>query len=120
MINHPDRIENMYFTFLVVVRSVSKLKPYLKKYSFCDGTDDWEMTRDLVRNVIKTLSSCPTTFDETELFHGADFKLEFRDRFRNITEIMDCVSCQKCRLWGKVQTMGLGTALKVLFSYGEE
>jgi ERO1-like protein beta len=29
---------------------------------------------------------------------------------------MDCVGCQKCRLWGKVQTLALGTALKILFS----
>jgi hypothetical protein len=30
---------------------------------------------------------------------------------------MDCVGCEKCRLWGKIQTTGIGTALKVLFSY---
>ena len=29
---------------------------------------------------------------------------------------MDCVGCDKCRLWGKVQTKALGTALKILFS----
>ncbi|GMG56502.1 unnamed protein product [Ambrosiozyma monospora] len=28
---------------------------------------------------------------------------------------MDCVHCDRCRLWGKVQTTGYGTALKVLF-----
>lgn len=120
LINHPDRIENMYFTFLVFIRSVSKLDPYLKKNAFCDGTDDWKITRNLVRKVVKTLSSCQTTFDESELFKQEKFKLEFRDRFRNISAIMDCVSCQKCRLWGKIQTMGMGTALKVLFSYGNK
>lgn len=30
---------------------------------------------------------------------------------------MDCVGCDKCRLWGKLQITGLGTALKLLFSY---
>lgn len=30
---------------------------------------------------------------------------------------MDCVGCDKCRLWGKMQVTGLGTALKLLFSY---
>ena len=30
---------------------------------------------------------------------------------------MDCVGCDKCRLWGKLQTSGYGTALKVLFEY---
>lgn len=37
--------------------------------------------------------------------------------FHNITfNIMDCVSCDKCRLWGKVQTNGLGTAFKILLT----
>jgi ERO1-like protein alpha len=32
---------------------------------------------------------------------------------------MDCVGCEKCRLWGKLQFLGLGTALKVLFAEPE-
>lgn len=27
---------------------------------------------------------------------------------------MDCISCQKCKLHGKLQLLGLGTALKIL------
>lgn len=56
------------------------------------------------------------------MFQGEDarnLKLEFRDHFRNVSRIMDCVGCEKCKLWGKVQITGLGTALKVLFSYEE-
>lgn len=26
--------------------------------------------------------------------------------FQNITRIMDCVGCEKCKLWGKLQTLG--------------
>lgn len=33
---------------------------------------------------------------------------------------MDCVGCDKCKLWGKVQTQALGTALKILFSNSGE
>lgn len=43
-------------------------------------------------------------------------KEEFRQHFRNISRIMDCVGCDKCKLWGKLQIQGLGTALKILFS----
>lgn len=43
-------------------------------------------------------------------------KEQFRQHFRNISRIMDCVGCDKCKLWGKLQTHGLGTALKILFS----
>ncbi|KAK7116874.1 hypothetical protein R3I94_023293, partial [Phoxinus phoxinus] len=44
---------------------------------------------------------------------------EFRLHFKNISRIMDCVGCSKCRLWGKLQTQGLGTALRILFSEKE-
>ena len=47
-------------------------------------------------------------------------KEEFKDHFRNISRIMDCVGCEKCRLWGKIQVSGIGTALKILFSYESE
>ena len=41
---------------------------------------------------------------------------EFRLHFRNISRIMDCVGCDKCRLWGTLQIRGIGTALKILFN----
>lgn len=53
------------------------------------------------------------------MFNGiASVKLkeEFRVKFLNISRIMDCVGCDKCRVWGKLQTQGMGTALKILFS----
>ena len=42
-------------------------------------------------------------------------KEQFKSHFRNVSRIMDCVGCDKCRLWGKLQVSGLGTALKILF-----
>lgn len=33
---------------------------------------------------------------------------------------MDCVGCDKCRLWGKIQTTGVATALKILFELDEK
>jgi len=55
------------------------------------------------------------------LFKGSpvenmQLKEQYQLKFRNITRIMDCVGCDKCKLWGKVQTRALGTALKILFS----
>jgi hypothetical protein len=40
---------------------------------------------------------------------------EIQLKFYNISRIMDCISCDKCRLNGKVQVRGLATALKALF-----
>ena len=43
---------------------------------------------------------------------------EIQTKFYNISRILDCVSCEKCRLNGKVQIKGLGTAMKILFHPG--
>lgn len=40
---------------------------------------------------------------------------EIHTKFFNISMILDCVTCEKCRLNGKVQVKGLATALKILF-----
>jgi hypothetical protein len=48
--------------------------------------------------------------DKDELFR------EIQGNFFNISRILDCVSCEKCRLNGKVQIKGLGTAMKLLFT----
>jgi hypothetical protein len=51
--------------------------------------------------------------------HKQKLLSQFRGKFRNISRIMDCVGCEKCRMWGKLQFLGLGTAMKVLFDEGE-
>lgn len=74
------------------------------------------------------LSECPSTLqglsDLEELktrFLNKQFKMDelkhsFRSKFRNVSRILDCVTCEKCRLWGKLQFLGVGTALKILFA----
>lgn len=52
--------------------------------------------------------SFPSHFNESLMFNGAaaaELKSDFREKFRNISRIMDCVGCEKCRLWGKLQVM---------------
>lgn len=68
-------------------------------------------------------TSGTNAFDEKALFQGPD-ALELRDQFkynfRNVSRILDCTGCDKCRLWGKLQVSGLGTALKILFELDEQ
>ena len=47
-------------------------------------------------------------------------RAEFLSNFRNVSRIMDCVGCEKCRLWGKLQLLGIGTALKILITADDE
>lgn len=119
--SHPDRISNLYFNYALVTRAVAKLGRYVKDYTYCidDDTED-AVTRAKVLEVTDQAASVPNLFDESLMFvngEGPSLKEDFRNRFRNVSRLMDCVGCDKCRLWGKLQTAGYGTALKVLFEF---
>jgi ERO1-like protein alpha len=65
-----------------------------------------------------TTQHCSLPFDEQQLFvDPASWRLkdEIKNKFYNISRIIDCVGCEKCRLHGKLQITGLGAALKILF-----
>lgn len=53
--------------------------------------------------------TCPIPFDEGRLWKGAnaaELKQDLQKHFQNITLVMDCVGCEKCKLWGKLQILG--------------
>ena len=57
-------------------------------------------------------SACPVPFDEGRLWKGEDalaLKRQLQVDFQNITAAMDCVGCDKCKLWGKLQLLGEAT-----------
>lgn len=111
---HPERVSNMYFNYVLVSRAIAKLKGYLDKYTFCSGDPAHDLYTSSQVQSITALAS-DIHYDESPLFEDRLLKEDFRNRFRNISMLMDCVGCDKCRLWGKVQTAGYGTALKILF-----
>lgn len=136
--SHPERLRNLHFSFVVLLRALRKAAPALASMDMKLGQDGAEdaKTEALMRRLLDThiLSSCSAVFgafDESLLFkvNEADratreaaggvvpvpsLKSQFKGVFHNISEVMDCISCQKCKLHGKLQLLGLGTALKVL------
>ncbi|PSR82776.1 endoplasmic reticulum Oxidoreductin 1 [Coniella lustricola] len=120
----PERISNLYFNYALLTRAIAKLGPYLKDYTFCTGDLDQDAaTQAKVQAVAQGAANVPQIFDEGLMFkngEGPSLKEDFRNRFRNVSRLMDCVGCDKCRLWGKLQTSGYGTALKVLFEFDND
>ncbi|ETL87401.1 hypothetical protein L917_13392 [Phytophthora nicotianae] len=148
---HRERLQNLYFAYLFVMRAISKYRHELLAYDYNTGNaaDDLRV-REILRQLLLEGSddarasgvSCPayaecssvlSGFDESALFRvQADgltldqlaqaqqekeqLEVQFREKFQNVSRIMDCVTCEKCRLWGKLQTMGLGTAIKILLT----
>lgn len=121
----PDRISNIYFNYALILRAVGKIKQHIKDYEFCSADPEQDTrTKNMVLRLASAIPSGPEIFDESVMFqepgNGLNLKEDFRNRFRNVSRIMDCVGCDKCRLWGKLQTAGYGTALKVLFEFDEK
>ncbi|EMC94993.1 hypothetical protein BAUCODRAFT_123479 [Baudoinia panamericana UAMH 10762] len=122
---YPERISNLYFNYALVLRAVGKLREYVPDYTFCTGDPQQDKkTKEMITRLASAIPAGPHIFDESVMFqddqmeNGISLKEDFRNRFRNVSRIMDCVGCDKCRLWGKIQTNGFGTALKVLFEFG--
>ncbi|KAJ0967885.1 hypothetical protein J5N97_024802 [Dioscorea zingiberensis] len=120
VVRHPDRVKNLYFTFLFVLRAAAE---YLEQAEYDTGNSEEDLkTHSLVRQLLynpKLQAACPLPFDEAKLWQGEsgpELKQQIQKQFRNISALMDCVGCEKCRLWGKLQVLGLGTTLKILFS----
>ncbi|XP_032169372.1 ERO1-like protein beta isoform X6 [Mustela erminea] len=123
----PRRLKNLYFLYLIELRALSKVAPYFERSIvdlYTGNVEEDADTKTLLLNIFQDTKSFPMHFDEKSMFAGdkkgaKSLKEEFRLHFKNISRIMDCVGCDKCRLWGKLQTQGLGTALKILFSEKE-
>ncbi|SPO26150.1 related to endoplasmic oxidoreductin 1 precursor [Ustilago trichophora] len=122
---HPERLQNVYFDYVLLLRALSRLGDSSQNFSLRagDSIQDPSAVAQLDQ-LIADARACPTTFDEAQMFNGQnreslELKQEFRQHFRNISTIMDCVGCDKCRLWGKLQVNGVGTALKLLFNRNE-
>ena len=163
---HKDRINNLYFTFLFLLRAVIKAKDIFENYPYnIENTTEVTVIKGLLSLLVSTklnkqsllqivtknsnniniegsqidfllnskLDQCRNGFDESVLFqvsktYGDQNKFwqsknekelmmeQFRLKFRNVSKIMDCVTCEKCRLWGKLQILGLGTAIKILLT----
>jgi len=135
---HPDRVKNLHFSFVVMLRAIKKAAPFLNTYSYSTGNDkETEKVRGLMARLLdsQVLSLCSPlfdAFDETRLFQNTSLtdyaeqraaaeqrsrlKRQFKSVFQNITVLVDCVQCQRCRLHAKLFSLGLGAALKILLT----
>eukprot|EP00878_Enallax_costatus_P018555 GHUV01019537.1.p1 GENE.GHUV01019537.1~~GHUV01019537.1.p1 ORF type:complete len:338 (+),score=73.13 GHUV01019537.1:273-1286(+) len=108
-----DRVMNLYFAYLFVLRAVMKAAPVLTAYEYSTGLQQEDaQTQQLITQLLANPAiseACPMPFDEGRLWKGdnaIELKETLQKTFQNITRIMDCVGCEKCKLWGKLQTLG--------------
>ncbi|RXK36590.1 endoplasmic oxidoreductin 1 [Tremella mesenterica] len=134
---HPERLSNVYFNAVLMLRAVERASKYLEAYDISTAPlgrldelgkkkrEEDVKAKGLLKEVLHLAGSegMAHGFDEGDFFTGDDaliLKEQFKTHFRNVSRIMDCVGCDKCRLWGKLQVSGLGTALKILFELDDK
>ena len=120
VLNHSDRVENLYVAFSLLLRAVIKAEsaisaavpasdPVLQK-----SLDYWQSV--LLPELLSLPQRAPATFDESALLNlDHAQRAELQRRFEELQSIMQCVGCDRCKLWGTLQTLGVGTALRILF-----
>ncbi|CAD8050781.1 unnamed protein product [Paramecium primaurelia] len=118
--NHPERIKNLFFLYSVLFRAIILATPGIQSFDINSLSFEDDLRSKQLLNQILSLSNsqCSRPFDEQQFFKQITFeqKKDYQRYIHNISRIMDCVECQKCKVFGKMQTYGLGTALKILFS----
>lgn len=100
-----ERLENVYFTFSVLVRAICRMASVLEEVTCDTGNPPVDLAAranlmQLVNTSIWDSYSCKSAYLSQPLF---DRKFSLADRqLNNITRLLDCVECQKCRLHGIV------------------
>lgn len=112
----PERIQNMYLTYTLLLRAVSKMKDVMDKVQLGVHEEQNIRAKTILSIFFKNLPKYSKRFDSNLFSVSAEQADHLKATFRNMAKLMDCVSCERCRLWGKVQIYGVGTALKILSS----
>merc|ERR1711915_950680 len=116
----PERLKNVYFLYLIELRAVQKITPLLESLSVVkEDVDVLATLRNQILEIKKQIDSFSFHFDETELFkdetnENQDVLGAYKNNFMQISEMMDCLGCERCKVWGKLQVRG---KLKVFFNY---
>lgn len=116
VLNHPDRKENLRFLFGLVMRAVEL---YVRDVGIATASNNTSFSPDtlhkmgLMRDLI-SVATISDGFDERVLSLVETEWASLQPAVKRIMEYMDCLSCEKCRLWGKLQITGLDTALRIL------
>lgn len=108
---HNDYINNLYTLYLLELRALMSSKQYFLKKVIWPDND----LKAAIQNLFSVMEKLDVPIlDDTNLKPNYISK-DLAVHFQNITTtIMDCVACDKCKLWGKVQLRGLGAAFKIL------
>ena len=130
LVMKKEYLEDMQFGFVVLVRSLFKIKSFLYSYNFSTGNETEDLTTSslmrhfLDSSVLTACESVTSGFDESEMFRlvvpaTTESAVKFKKVFRKVSRMVNCVTCKRCKLHATVSLHGIGVALKILLTSGE-
>ena len=126
---HKDKIDNLLFLYSLMIKAVNKAVPLLLEYDYRSGnkTEDqmtYKYTKEIFRYELLNIDLIEESFQHIyshfEKFTNSQKISELIIRFRNISSIIDCVTCSKCRMHAKLEVFGIATMLKIIFTSSTE
>lgn len=73
---HPERLQNVYFDYVLLLRALDKSTGYLRSYDLSTGNaEEDKKTRKMVDGILDRVDQCEPTFDETGMFSGPGSKV---------------------------------------------
>lgn len=118
---NPQALENLYFSFMLLLKAAAKAKDLLIR-DCQSGKIDGEACSELQSILDDPILNDASVAAASSKLQGHALKdaestatlWQARMRSRDMIRIMNCVQCNKCRLHGKISTMGLSTAFQIL------
>ncbi len=124
---NPDHVRNIYFTWLFLLRALKKAAPKISAYdfSFSSSGEEAARTRALVMQLLQHVQKNEAGQEafkmlraEKKLFQNDEERKKLveimRANFHSISENVDCIACESCRLQAKVKITGLAFAVRII------
>lgn len=134
----PDRIRNLHFVFSLMTRALRHLEPHLDRLlemgaAGCPKCSaGHNRTKELLHELLSPSETAPpecatvlNSFDQKTLFSGKTptttaLGQELKQRFQRMGNMMTCIGCDRCKLWGSLQFHAARVALGVIMSIDDD
>lgn len=117
---YPERLENLAFAVQTLVRAYVRYIDLIDLFAVDTGDFGEDMkTKQLLQKLSDLLRHVKDVAFRQEGVFGQKVAISvqkdaYLQYFRNITQVMDCVDCVKCKVYGKMQVLGIGVALRIM------
>lgn len=127
LLTKKDKVDHLFFLYSFMIKAMNKAELLLKNFEYNSGNNTEDtITMNIIDDIFKgdELSDLENSFKETtrecENFMRSNKISNLISRFRNISSIIDCVSCGKCRMQAKLDIFGISTMFKIMFTNDNE